>query len=177
MSFGFDAKLPDLTAVSALDFLLDATTQEPGKRQRMLVGISSGDRYQGDDFLTMLFIDRVTRPTWYSETHLVKETTDQYGLEAFVVEGFDSDTQKPWRETHHASDLFVHKDSNGNVTAFIECLNIPWPGATCDHQFNMHPRPTAHISLQYERRLLPQWKEIEDAARRKIESFSIGANP
>jgi hypothetical protein len=176
ISFGFDAKLPDLTALSALDSILEATTQEPGKRQRMLVGISSGDRYQGDNFLTVLFEDRVTTPTWYSKTRFLKSTTDHFGLKAFVVKGFDSDTQKPWRETHHATDLFIYKDSTGNVTAFIECLNTPWPGASCDHKFAMHPRLKAHINLQYERRLLPQWKEIEEAAREKIESFVVKPN-
>ena len=46
-----------------------------------------------------------------------------YGLEYYVIPGINPETQKPWREDDGVDDLFIYKEEDGHVVAYIKCAN------------------------------------------------------
>jgi hypothetical protein len=172
-SFGFDAPFPSMQAMTALERLRDKRNWARGASPWVLVGVAAGERYPGDDSLARTLKNLLSRPTFYSDTRISPTNESFAGLRLFIVDGMDAKTSKPFREDRHAEDIYAHWNLLGEVDALISCTNTPDEWGVCDHRFLMHPEIDIEVSLQYERGQLSRWKEMQAAAKAKIEEFRL----
>ena len=95
----------------------------------------------------------------------------QFGLSVYASPGIDPETGKPWRENLYAEDVFVHWNEQGHVDTYIKCYNGKVPQPPCTHYFTLDDEIKLSIDLSYDRYVLHDWKQIEDAAKEAIYGF------
>ena len=100
-----------------------------------------------------------------------------YGLEYYVIPGINPETQKPWREDDGVDDLFIYKEEDGHVVAYIKCANENVASPPCTHYFEMTlPMKLGIVDLSYNRQHLESWKEIQEKAKAFILTFPAKTN-
>ena len=100
-----------------------------------------------------------------------------YGLEYYVIPGINPETQKPWREDDGVDDLFIYKEEDGHVVAYIKCANKSVASPPCTHYFEMtSPMKLGIVDLSYNRQHLELWKEIQEKAKAFILTFPAKTN-
>ena len=100
-----------------------------------------------------------------------------YGLEYYVIPGINPETQKPWREDDGVDDLFIYKEEDGHVVAYIQCSNHNVASPPCTHYFEMlSPMKLGIVDLSYNRQHLELWKEIQEKAKAFILTFPAKTN-
>ena len=100
-----------------------------------------------------------------------------YGLEYYVIPGINPETQKPWREDDGVDDLFIYKEEDGHVVAYIKCANKSVASPPRTHYFEMlSPMKLGIVDLSYNRQHLELWKEIQEKAKAFILTFPAKTN-
>ncbi|WP_420993014.1 hypothetical protein ACKI2N_022750 [Cupriavidus sp. 30B13] len=189
-SFGFKVRFPDMAGLSSPelwgDFEKYSDPYWKGYYDSISpwidVGISSGWKYPGKDFLentvnaTLEFnAERDGYPNLAYRNYGGLPRVE-YGLTMYAPSGIDPATGKPYREDDYAKDLFVHRGRDGKVDVYIECTNRNLPNmkrTICDQYINLEPSMHAKISIQYPRYWLPQWQKIQRNVSDLIHSFEI----
>ncbi|WP_051940309.1 hypothetical protein [Stenoxybacter acetivorans] len=95
----------------------------------------------------------------------------QFGLEVYTVPGIDSKTGLPWRQ--EKDDIFVNRNQYGEADTFIKCSNRNVPRPPCRQYFQILKDMKVEVSLGYNRQILPNWREIQAAAKKAVLRFDI----
>ena len=135
------------------------------------LNISAGSRYGtnpralDDYFDSSLHLAEIA-PAPYVNIH-----QQYYGLDTYINDGIDPETQRPFREHWLAEDMFVFRDEQGNVQTIIKCANDDVKSPPCTHRFNFPPPMKIRISMMYPRQNLAQWQTIQNKAVQFIQGF------
>jgi hypothetical protein len=167
-SFGFYVRFPDMAGMSSYALETDKRTQTIYKTMWIGVGINTGERYPGDGFLDRQ-ASSINDPSRFFQYEAQPQKEDE--LTVYAPTGVDPRTQRPMREDDDAEDIFLHRDQNGRVDAYISCSNRPHQAAPCSHDFSMEPYMKAHVYVSYRRGLLPQWQQIQSSVAQLIKNF------
>jgi hypothetical protein len=172
-SFGFEMRYTDGAMMTWREREADIKNNYPLYNHPWVdVVISSGESYprSGDGFL-----DRVTKRMTGENNYQGYEKLPQkeYGLEVYAWSGIDPKTKLPRRQNRDAKDLFIYRNVQGKVLAYITCSNVVLASVSCIHTFSMEE---AHlkikVSVLYNRRfLLPEWRKIQEKVSEVILSF------
>lgn len=175
-SFGMDVRFPDMKGLE------NAQLREEKRRLRLKddpwlhVGIIAGDRYSGDGFMDRWAhgtLSPVNRKYWWATYERLP--ADAYGLEAYVVPGNDPRDGRPARESDDTDDIFIHRQSSGQVDTYVICGRIQAPGgvAICHQVFSLEPKAKVEVTVRFRRGLLPEWQQMQASVRRLLLSFEV----
>ena len=174
MSFGFEINYADKELFDYKKNLTRHRKEEdmPGSHW-IDVGVSN--IYQNnkiEDILDSYLSSDIENSPNTHPTDFYKLTGEkQSGLSVYASPGIDPETGKPWRENLYAEDVFVHWNEQGHVDTYIKCFNGKVPRPMCQHYFTLSSKIKLSVNLLYDRYVLHDWKEIEDAAKEAIYGF------
>lgn len=95
----------------------------------------------------------------------------QYGLEVYTPSDIDPKTHTPWRENPYAKDIFIKRNTNGEIITYIECSNRNVPHPPCTHYFDLEPDMKLDVYVNYSRYVLADWQKIEKSVKTTIKGF------
>lgn len=172
ISFGYYVRFPDMAGLSTLELWKDKASYLASKTPWIDVGVSAGRNYSGNGALDRLTHSHVETPnTILKYSNYEKLSAQEHGLTVYAAVGLDPESNKPYREHDSAEDVFVHRDKSDRVDAYISCSNRNVSAPPCRHYFSLEPHMRALVTLGYRRSLLPQWREMQDAAAKQLLSF------
>ena len=96
-----------------------------------------------------------------------------YGLELYAPPGINQQTGIAWRNHPDAQDMYVYKNSNGEVSTIIECRNRKVKRQTCAQRFNIDSSMKVSIRVRFMRNHLADWQKIQREATKAVESFVV----
>ncbi len=168
-SFGYYVRFPDMAGQSSPELRADKRRQSQYENMWISVGVTTGKNYPGDGFLerrASYFLSPENSRPYEKLPH------KEHDLEVYALKGIDPKTQLPRRQHDSAEDVFVHRDANGKVDAYISCGHRPnMVAALCSHSLSLEPGVQAKLSLMYRRGLLPDWAAIQSAATQHVLNF------
>jgi hypothetical protein len=191
-SFGFDVRFPDMAGRSTVELWKDQRLRQDAKWEHYYypekspthwidVGILSGKSYPGDGFLTRgtkstLNFDAKAKGLPNSGVYQYEKLPKlEHGLTVYSPLGIDPKTNKPFRESDGAKDLYIFRDTNGNVLAEIRCSNqLRYSHRqSCRHDISMEPKMHAQVYITYNRAVLPYWRQIQAKVSELMLSFEV----
>jgi hypothetical protein len=179
-SFGIEARFPDMKGLENAQLREEYRRQPLQEKMWIMISIKAGERYPGDGFL-----DRQTDATlfniytpksighWrYTYERMPK---DEYGLEVWRLSGIDPRTGKPARESNTTEDIYIHRESSGNVNVHIRCgrPSVPNGIGICHLGTSLASKAQAVVDIGFRRGLLPEWKKIQQSVRNLLLSFEV----
>lgn len=169
-SFGFEIRFPDMEPETEKT-KAEKKASTIQKTMWMRVGINSHSAYGagGDDFLEKqaAAIAETTAQRRYEP--LPKET---YGLSGFAPVITDLARMKPAGEWYDRN-IYIHRDKDGRVDTYIQCSNKTHSAVRCKQYFNLKPAMRIHVTVNYRKALLPQWREIQASVTQVILGFRV----
>ena len=174
MSFGFEINYADKELFDYKQNLARHRKEEdiPGSHW---IDVSIHNIYQNnkiEDILDSYLSSDIENSPNTHPTDFYKPTgKKQFGLSVYINPGIDPDTGKPWRENLFAEDVFVHRNEQGHVDTYIKCSNSKVPRPMCQHHFMLSSEMKLSVTLLYDRHVLHDWKQIEDAAKEAVYGF------
>lgn len=171
-SFGFDVRYPDMKGLSDEAMRKDKKSYTIYNTPWMIVGVTTGERYPGNGFL-----DRLTRSTLNTSSeywlgYYRPTNKKEYGLTTYVLAGKNPHTGQLAREEKNANDLYIYRDKDDHVLAYIECSNFQSDAALCKHNWSMEEQNIhADIETLYRRDLLKHWRKIQKDVSQVILNF------
>lgn len=96
-----------------------------------------------------------------------------YGLELYAPPRVDKKSSISWRDHPDAEDMYVYKNSQGEVTTIIKCVNRKVKLQTCSQTFNLQPTMKVTVRILFSYNHLADWHEIQEKVIKTIESFVI----
>lgn len=100
-----------------------------------------------------------------------------YGLEVYAPPGVDQKTGIAWRDHPDAADMYVYKNSQGEVTTIIKCFNRKVKRQTCALKFNLNSVMKVTIRVRFVRNHLADWQKIQREATKAVEAFIVPLKP
>ncbi|MDR1062611.1 MAG: hypothetical protein LBL48_01530 [Azoarcus sp.] len=179
-SFGIEARFPDMKGLENAQLREENRRQPLQEKMWIRISITAGESYPGDGFL-----DRRTNSTLfniYSPKSIghwnytyERMPEDEYGLEVWRLSSIDPRTGKPARESDDTEDIYIHRESSGNVDAHIRCGRPRTPKGIgrCRIETSLAPKAQAVVDIAFRRGLLPEWKQIQQSARNLLLSFEV----
>ena len=173
-SFGFEFKYPENKLFSS-DVNYSQYREETHKW--MDAGVQAWKTSVPDTF-EKFFRRKINANRGFSEddplgkqgNHYNKTNQTLYGLQVYEV---NQDVLK--RRTHIGDwDIFVHRNNDGEVIAFIECStknDVPHP--PCTHHYPLSDFNGARGTLRYDRHHLEHWQEIQQMAENHLRSWIV----
>ncbi len=185
-SFGFDGRYPDRQLKDSYAMENEKRSQSIYRTMWIRVGVRSGEIYPKDGFLDRLFacLVQATAPAhcknkkayWWDEYQQLPHV--EHGLTAYALKGVEPRSGKPAREQEHTKDVFVAKDGQGRVKAYISCYNVGHEAAPCGHGFSMeYNGMRAEVEIRYRRGLLPHWRDIQSKVTQVLLGFVVRPGP
>ena len=174
MSFGFEINYADKELFDYKQNLARHRKEEdiPGSHW---IDVSISNIYQNnkiEDILdSYVTYDIKNSPNKHPTDYYEPTGEKQFSLSVYASPGIDPDTGKPWRENLYAEDVFVHLNEQEHVDTYIKCFNGKVPRPMCQHYFTLSSKMKLSVNLLYDRHVLHDWKEIEDAAKEAIYGF------
>ena len=174
MSFGFEINYADKELFDYKKNLARHRKEEdmPGSHW---IDVSIYNIYQNnkiEDILDSYVADDIENSPNKLPRNFYEPTGEkQFGLSVYASPGIDPGTGKPWRENLYAEDVFVHWNEQGHVDTYIKCSNSKVPRPMCQHDFVLSNEIKLSVTLLYDRHVLHDWKQIEDAAKEAIYGF------
>jgi hypothetical protein len=171
-SFGFEVRFPDMAGLSSPKLRKNKESYNIYNSPWIDVGITTGAIYPGDQFL-----DRLTKATVEIPNYILlyanyeKLPLKEHGLTVYAAKGIDRKTKEPYRKNDFAHDIFIYRNKIGEVETYIECSNRAGTPQPCKHSLNLEPKAKAEVYIIYNRKLLPEWKNIQQSVRQLIFSF------
>jgi hypothetical protein len=175
MSFGFDVRYPDMATLSSPEMWADKKAQKTFETMWLDVGVRAGEIYPRDgamDSRTRYTIDEpaASRFPWTNRyTELPKK---EFGLTVYSLQDINPKTNHPARQDMDAVDVFIDRNSKGQVTTFIDCrVHFKFSGA-CNQNFSMeYDGVKALIRVSYQPELRVHWRDIQAKVTQMILSF------
>ena len=147
------------------------TERRQGGDDWVSLNISAGSRYGTNPHALDDYFDSSLHLAEIAPAPYVNIHQQYYGLDTYINEGIDPETQRPFREHWLAEDMFVFRDEQGNVQTIIKCANNDVKSPPCTHDFNFPPPMKIRISMMYPRQNLAQWQTIQNKAVQFIQGF------
>ena len=147
------------------------TERRRGGNDWVSLNISAGSRYGTNPHALDDYFDGYLELAEIAPAPYVNIHQQYYGLDTYINEGIDPETQRPFREHWLAEDMFVFRDEQGNVQTIIKCANDDVKSPPCTHRFNFPPPMKIRISMMYPRQNLAQWQTIQNKAVQFIQGF------
>jgi hypothetical protein len=197
-SFGFDARFPEMVGKSNAELWRDYNEYRDMKSGRIHnvdktvdmwidVGVTSGSHYYADGFLDRRFAEIIKTPQergidvngeYAKLTDYEKLSQLEHGLTLYALKGVNPSTQTPYRNDDSARDIYIAKNTNGNVVTEIRCANHQhFHTRTCVQTFSMEPMMHAKIYVTYNRKRLKDWREIQTKVSELLWTFKANASP
>jgi len=183
-SFGMDVRFPDMKGLESAQ-LREEKRRQPLREQTWIsIGVKAGEIYPGDGFLDRLTSGALFSASlpgrkvyWWNTYERVPE--DEYGLEVWRLSGIDPRTGKPARESDIAKDVYIHRNSSGNVDAYIDCMfpRVPDGIGKCNMETSLAPKAQVVVRVNFRLGLLSEWKKIQQSARDLLLSFEVDPSP
>ena len=147
------------------------TERRRGGDDWVSLNISAGSRYGTNPHALDDYFDGYLELAEIAPAPYVNIHQQYHGLDTYINEGIDPETQRPFREHWLAEDMFVFRDEQGNVQTIIKCANDDVKSPPCTHRFNFPPPMKIRISMMYPRQNLAQWQTIQNKAVQFIQGF------
>jgi hypothetical protein len=135
------------------------------------LNVSAGSRYGTNPHALDDYFDSSLHLAEIAPAPYVNIHQQYYGLDTYINDGIDPETQRPFREHWLAEDMFVFRDKQGNVQTIIKCSNRNIKSPSCTHRFNFPPPMKIRISMMYLRQNLAQWQTIQNKTVQFVQGF------
>jgi hypothetical protein len=173
-SFGFEIRFPDMEPITEKT-KAEKKASTIRTTMWMRVGINSHSHYgTGGDEALEKYTAAIAEPgaKRYRYEPLPKET---HGLSGFTPVGTDLSRRNLGGGGADMSDenIYVHRDKNGRVDAYIECSNMTHSAARCEQYFILRPAMRIRVRVNYRKDLLPQWREIQASVTQAVLGFRV----
>jgi hypothetical protein len=174
-SFGVTFRYPDMATLSSPEMWADKKAKSIYVTDWMNFGVTTGNRYPsaGDGGL-----DRLTKATLNKllakKYTYVKQPQREHGLESYLL--VDPSTGKPGPNTLTVigESLFIARNAQGQVTAYIECSTVSHQAAPCSHMFSLEKLGVkALVRIGYRRPLLAHWQDTQAKVKAMILGFKV----
>ncbi len=170
-SFGFQVRFPDWATLSDKEAEEDYRLTRIGTSRWITVGVISGGIYPKDGFLDRAVHNRILRRNSHPLDQFAPIPSEYLGLSAYAIPGIDPTTGAPYRSSGFAEDLFVAWTSEGKVTTYISCKTAQ-RNPSCHHSWSLEQLGIkAEMTATYPRRMLENWKEIQEGSTEKLFEF------
>jgi len=178
--FGMDVRFPDMKGLENAQLWEEKRRQPLQEKTWIYVWVNAGETYPGDGFL-----DRRTNSSLFNadpskmKGHWLftyeRMPEDEYELEVWRLSGTDPRTGMPARESHTTNDIYIHRDSSGNVDVYISCgrPRVPSGIGSCNLATSLVPKSQVEVNVMFRRGLLPEWKRIQQSVRELLLSFEV----
>lgn len=177
-SFGFEIRFPDM-AVASNKPEAEVQKADIHTTMWMRVGVLSNSTYgsSGDDAferaVNMIPLSETAPDFKLTKYYFQRIPGKTYGLDGLTPVGADESRRAIGQRGADMRDknIYFHRGTDGNVDTYIECSNMTHLAARCEQKFNLRPAIRAHVSVDYRKELLPQWKQIQDSVSTVILGF------
>ncbi|WP_156956403.1 hypothetical protein [Stenoxybacter acetivorans] len=145
----------------------------------MMVSISNATGYYDPPHVLDRYLDGNLenypgKPKEFPYITYEKMLNKQFGLDVYIVPGIDPKTNLPYRKDRSIDDVFVHRNTHGNIDTYIKCFNGNVLRPPCGHDFMiLQEDMKLKVSLSYNRQILPYWQEIQATAKEAVLRFDI----
>jgi hypothetical protein len=179
-SFGIEVRFPDMKGLENAQLRKENRRQPLQEKTWIRISINAGEIYPGDGFL-----DRLTHGSLFSSSipgrkeywwnTYERMPADEYGLEVWRLSGIDPRTGKPARESDIAKDIYIHRESSGNVDTYIDCRrpSVPTGIGKCNLETHLAPKAQAVVKINFRHGLLAEWEKIQQSVRDLLLSFEV----
>jgi hypothetical protein len=172
-SFGVTFRYPDMATLSSPEMWADKKAKSIFVTDWMDFGISTGNRYPGDGWLDRHAHASLNNLFANKYTYL-RQPQREHGLESYLL--VDPSTGKPGSNmpTVIGGTLFIARNAQGQVTAYIECSTVSHQAAPCSHSFSLEKLGVkAEVRIGYRRPLLAHWQDTQAKVKAMILSFKV----
>ena len=177
-SFGIDFRYPDMATLSSPEMRQDKESKTIYNTDWMGFGVSAGSSYPKDGWLERGADTVVTGSGEYFWNKFAKLPDQQFGMDVYVLTEINPNTGQPARyeDSIDAKDVFVAKNKQGRIIAYIRCVNVPHAAAPCSHDFSMEfDGMHAEVYIHYRRGHLKDWKDIQAKVTAMLLGFRVQA--
>jgi hypothetical protein len=177
-SFGVQFRYPDMATLSGPEMWQDKNSKSIFNTDWMRFGITTGKRYPG---LGDGWLDRRTNSTLNAveigHYIYVKQPKDEYGLQ-FYQKVNKNTGQVDEKMITIDAHLFIARNTNGQVTSYIECSTVQHHAAPCRHSFSLEFQGvSAQVKVSYRRPMLEHWQDIQNKVTDIILGFKAQTTP
>lgn len=169
-SFGFDVRFPDMQGLPSPALHRDFRSRAPDRSTWLFVGINAAENYPGPQALTRLA--KASLAPDQIPWHTYEKVDEVFGLERYSRTAIDPSTGKPFSESKHTFDIYVHRRGDLSVDTYIRCSNSQFESAPCIQYFD-HPMQV-EVFVHYRRGMLKDWRAIQEKAGDLLSSFRVG---
>lgn len=160
-SFGVQFRYPDMATLSGPEMWADQNSKNIYVTDWMSFGVKAGSRYYGVGWL-----DRVANGainSMHAKQYIyVKQERDEYGLQKYLMVNKDTGLPDSNMPSVTRDIVYIARDKQGNVIAYIGCSAVKHRAAPCSHYFGMESQGVAsEVRVGYRRPMLEQWKDIQ----------------
>ena len=167
VSFGFMVRFPDMAGLSSRELEKDRASFTIDNTPWIDVGITTGKNFGDGLGIERDFKNLLENRKFKYEA----QTINQFGLEVHSPIGVDPNTRQAFKHHYDDQDLFIYRNSAGQILTFIRCHNVNHAAAPCVQRFSLDPNLKAWIKISFRRGLLPEWRQMQGSVTALILGF------
>jgi hypothetical protein len=179
-SFGIDARFPEMICKENAALREDSRLRRQDKPW-VSIGINSGEIYprlgaSAISYRESLIVESIIKPSEFWFDNYEKLPGSEFGLDAYVVAGFDPNLGGLARASERTKDVFIGRNKSGIADTYISCGRTYVSGgvASCSMDFSLEPKAKIFFDVKFVRSRLSQWGDIKRSAIDLIISFEVG---